>query len=69
MFRWVFALFISFFSVMEANEFKKTLIIGYELDNKEYLSMGVVTKSGYILTSSDFFSKNNIKKDITVYVY
>jgi hypothetical protein len=69
MLRWVFLCLISLFSIAWANELDKTLIIGYELDDKEFLSMGVITKDGYILTSSDFFSKNNLKKDITVYVH
>lgn len=65
------ALLVVLMSVLYAvsgNFTYKTVLLGYSLDNLDFLSMGVFRKNGQIITSSDFFTRDNLKKDITIYV-
>jgi len=60
-------LFLSL-SLFSESAIDKSTLIGYSIDNKEYLSMGIFIDRGIVITSADFFYSDNLTKDITLYV-
>lgn len=65
----IFLLLLSLISLsFSFDSVNSSLLIGYKLDGKEYLSMGIFVKEGVVITSSNFFSSKNLTKDITLYV-